>query len=109
VTDQVVDEYRLVVGNQADDVLAGDVLRRQQHDARPVEIAVEVDAQQARVRLGRAERMAVPRTGKYQVVGIECLAGQLGRALTTLGQAACSAKPQLARRRCLEWSRRGGG
>ena len=43
--------------DEADDVVAGDVLGRQDDDLRPVEGRIEVDAQQARVRLGRADRV----------------------------------------------------
>ena len=75
------DEDRLVVVDQADDVLAGDVLGGDDHDALPVERVVELDAEQARVRLGRADGGAVPGAGEDEVVGVQRRPGELGRAL----------------------------
>ncbi len=75
------DEHRLVVVDQADDVLAGDVVGGDDDDALPVERVVEVDAEQARVRLRRADGRAEPGAGKDEVVRVLRLAGELGRPL----------------------------
>ena len=61
-------EDRLVGLDGADDVLAGDVLRRHDHDAGPVEPRVELHAEEPGVRLGRADRGAVPGAGNHDVV-----------------------------------------
>ena len=75
------DQDGLVVADQADDVLAGDVGGGDDDDLRPVERRVEVERDEAGVGVGRADRRAEPRTGKDEVVGVLRLAGQLGGAL----------------------------
>jgi hypothetical protein len=79
VADLVEDERRLIVMLDADQVLAGDVGRRDHHDPRPVEPGVPVDPQQARMGLRRADRQAEPRSIHAQVVGIPRGPGHLGR------------------------------
>jgi hypothetical protein len=91
VADLVLDQDRLVVGDEADDVVAGDVLRGQHDHFRPVELGVEVDTEEAGVRLGRADRVAVPGAREDHIVGIEGSARQLGRALAPKrGHARCA-------------------
>ena len=75
------DEHRLVVADQADDVVAGDVVRGDDGDLRPVEVGVEVERDESGVGVGRADRRAVPGTGEDEVVGVLRLAGELRRAL----------------------------
>ena len=75
------DEDRLVLGDARDDVPARDVVRGDDRDPRPVEGRVELDREQAGVRHGRPDRRAVPGAGEDQVVGVERLPGELGRAL----------------------------
>ena len=72
VPDLVGDEGRLVVVHQVDDVLAGDVGSRDDHDPRPVEGRVAVDAQEARAGLGRPDGQPVP--GAVDVRGRRCSA-----------------------------------
>jgi hypothetical protein len=54
------DQDRLVVADQADDVLAGDVGRGDDDDLRPVERVVELETDEPGVGVGRADRRAVP-------------------------------------------------
>ena len=75
------DEDRLVGLDRADDVLAGDVGRRHDHDLRPVERRVEVERLERGVGVRRADGRAVPRPGDDDVVGVQGGAGQLGRSL----------------------------
>ena len=88
-------EHGLVVVDQADDVLAGDVVGGHDDHALPVERVVELDPQQARVRLGRANRRAEPGAGEHEIVGVLRLAGELGGALTAKGRG----RPRSARGR----------
>ena len=74
-------EDRLVVVDQAHDVLAGDVVGGDDHDALPVEGVVELDADQAGVRLGGADGGAVPRAGEDEIVGVLRRPGELVRPL----------------------------
>ena len=90
-------EGRLVVLDEADDVLAGDVRGGHDDDPRPVEVGVEVDAEQAGVGLGRADGGAVPGAREDEVVGVAGQAGQLVRALATERRRARSAEAQLTR------------
>ena len=73
------DEDRLVGLDRADDVVAGDVGRGDDHDRRPVEARVEVEGGERRVRVGGADRRPVPGAREDQVVGVLGRAGQLGR------------------------------
>ena len=75
------DEDRLVGLDRADDVVARDVGRGHDDDRRPVEGGVEVERDEARVRVGRADRRAEPGAREDQVVGVLGGTGQLGRAL----------------------------
>ena len=75
------DEDRLVVLDRADDVVARDVGRGDDDDRRPVEGRVEVERDEAGVRVGRADRGPVPGAREDQVVGVLRGAGELGRAL----------------------------
>ena len=72
------DEDRLVGLDRADDVVAGDVGRGDDHDRRPVEARVEVEGGERRVRVGRADRRPVPGAREDQVVGVLGRTGQLG-------------------------------
>ena len=81
VADLVDGQDRLVVLDRVDDVRAGNVGGRDDHDPRPVERRIELHADQPGARLGRADRLAVPRAGKDQVVGVQGRPGQLGRTL----------------------------
>ena len=81
VADDVHGEGRHVRLDGAHDVLAGDVGGRHDHDAGPVEVRVELDAEEPCVGLRRADRGAVPGAREDEVVGIAGGAGQLVRAL----------------------------
>ena len=74
-------EHRLVVVDQAHDVLARDVIGGDHDDALPVERVVELDAEQAGVGLRGADGGAEPRAGEDEVVRVLRLAGELGRPL----------------------------
>ncbi len=78
VEDLVRGEDRLIVLHQVDDVLARNVGRREHDDVAPVEVRVALDPEQARVRLGRSHRGAVPRPGNVEVVRVAGGAQQLG-------------------------------
>ncbi len=94
------DEDRLVVADEADDVVAGDVGRGDDGDLRPVERGVEVDGDEAGVGVGRADRRAEPGAGEDEVVGVLRFARELRRALAAeRGSAAGTARAR---------SRRGG-
>ena len=101
VADDLAGERRLVGLDGADDVLAGDVLGGEHDDLRPVEARIELDAEEAGVRLGGADRGAVPGARIDEVVRVERGAGQL------VGPLA----PQRGRRRSAEGrkGRRPGG
>ena len=75
------DEDRLVGLDRADDVLAGDVGRGDDDDLGPVEARIEVEGIEGGVRIGRADRGAVPRPGDDDVVRVQGRAGELGRSL----------------------------
>ena len=92
-------EHRLVVVDQADDVLARDVIGGDDDDALPVERVVELDAEQARVRLRRADGGAEPRAGEDEVVRVLRLAGELGRPLAAQrsGRAGTSRRRRIGR------------
>ena len=75
------DQDRLVRLDRADDVLARDVGRGHDDDRRPVEGGIEVERDEPGVRVGRADRRAVPGAREDQVVGVLRGTGQLGRAL----------------------------
>ena len=75
------DEDRLVVADQADDVVARDVRGVDDRDPRRIEGWVEIEAVEAGVRIGRANRRSEPGPRKHKVVGVFRLAGQLGRTL----------------------------
>ena len=77
------DEDRLVRLDRADDVVARDVGRGDDHDRRPVEGRVEVERDERGVRVGRADRRPVPGAREDEVVGVLGRAGQLGRSLAT--------------------------
>ena len=88
-------EHRLVVVDQADDVLARDVVRGRDDHPLPVERVVELDAEQARVGLRRANGRAEPGAGEDEVVRVLRLAGELGGSLA----AERSGGSRTARRR----------
>ena len=94
VPDLVGDERGLVEGDGGDHVLARDVRRGDDHDPRPVEGRVEVDPQQARVRLGRAHRRTVPRPGDDEVVRE---AGRAGQLLDALAPEGIAGRPESGR------------
>ena len=71
------DEDRLIGLDRGDDVLAGDVGRRDDDDLVPCEARVLLEVTEATMRDRRADRGAVPRSGEHEVVGVERLAGQL--------------------------------
>ena len=73
-------EDRLVGLDRADDVLARDVGGGHDDDLRPVEGGIELEGVEGGVRVGRADRGAVPRPGDDDVVGVQGRAGQLGRS-----------------------------
>ena len=75
------DEDGLIVADEADDVVAGDVGRGDDGDLRPVERGVEIDADKSRVGIGRADRRPEPGAGEDEVVGVLRGAGQLVGAL----------------------------
>ena len=74
------DEDRLVLGDAGDDVPARDVVRGDDGDAGPVEGGVELDRQQPGMRHGRADRRAIPGAREHEVVRVQRLSGELGRA-----------------------------
>src|SRR5215472_14202462 len=65
----------LIADDQMNDVLAGDVLRGDARDARPVERLVEPHASDPTVGDGRADGAAPELTGEVNVVQVECSAG----------------------------------
>jgi hypothetical protein len=71
------DEDRLVAVDEADDVLARDVLGGDDHDPAPVERVVELHADEPRMWLGGADRGPEPRAGEDEVVGVLRRAGEL--------------------------------
>ena len=88
-------QHRLVVVDQADHVLARDVVGGHDHDSAPVEGVIQVDPQQPGMRLGGADGGAVPGTGEDEVVRVHGQAGQLLRALAA---KRCAAGPSPSRR-----------
>ena len=91
------DEDRLVVADEADDVVAGDVGRGDDGDLRPVERGVEVDRDEAGVGVGRADRRPEPGAGEHEVVGVLRLTRQFGRSFATQrGGATGTARGDLA-------------
>ena len=85
------DEDRLVGLDRADDVVAGDVGRGDDDDRRPVEGRVEVERDERGVRVGRADRRAVPGAREDEVVGVLGRAGELGRPLAAERRRAAGA------------------
>ena len=85
VTDLAADRHedRLIGVDEADDVLAGDVVGGDHHDALPVERLVELDADETSPRLGGADRRAEPGAGDDEVVGVQRCAGELLGPLAT--------------------------
>ncbi len=94
------DEDGLVVADEADDVVAGDVLGGHDDDARPVEVGIEVEAVEPRMRVGGADGGAIPGAREDEVVGISGQTGQLLRPLATERQrrslGRCPARPRRA-------------
>ena len=80
VGDLALSQRRHVVDDDADDVVAGDVLGGHDHHPRPVEVGILLQAQEAGMCLGRADGGAVPGAGEDVVVGIASLAGELVRS-----------------------------
>ena len=74
-------EDRLVVADQAHDVVAGDVGRRDDDDLRPVEGGIEIERDEAGMGVGRPDRRAEPGAREDEVVGVLRLAGELRGAL----------------------------
>ena len=79
------DEDRLILLDRTDQVLAGDVDGGHDHDLGPVHVRVQLDADEARPRLGGSDGRAVPRAGEDEIVGVFSGAGQLGRSLAAQG------------------------
>ena len=75
------DEDRLILLDEADDVRAGDVGRRDDDDRIPVEPLFAVDGDEARVGVLAPDRRAVPGAGEHEVVRVQGDARELGRAL----------------------------
>ena len=67
----VVDQDWLVVLDQADDVVAGQVCGGHHDDLRPVEGRVEVYTEQLTVSHGRSDRLPVPGAREDEIVGVE--------------------------------------
>ena len=88
------DEDRLVVLDEADHVVARDVVGGDHHHLGPVEVRVQVDAPQPGMGLGGADGGPVPRAGKDEVVGVLGGAGELLRTLTAKRERG----PRAARR-----------
>src|SRR6266446_1425366 len=78
------DEDRLVVADEADDVVAWDVGGRDDHDRRPVEVGIEVEIEEAGMRVGRADRRPEPGAREDEVVGVLGGPGQLVGALPAM-------------------------
>ena len=96
------DEDRLVGLDRADDVVARDVGGGHDDDRAPVEPRVELERDEPRVRLGRADRGAEPGAREDEVVGVHGGAGELGRALAperSARRAPVRARPSRAGRR----------
>ncbi len=83
MADDVLREHGLVVPDQVDDVLAGDVRGGQENDVRPVEAGVTLDREEAGMRLGRSDGRPVPGIGEAEVVDVAGLPGDLLDALAT--------------------------
>ncbi len=77
------DEDRLVRLDRAHDVVAGDVGGGHDDHRRPVEGRVDLEGDERGVRVGRADRGAVPGAREDEVVGVLGRAGELGRSLAT--------------------------
>jgi len=103
------DENGLVVADERNDVVPGDVRGRDDHDPGPIEAGIELDGVEAGVGLRGAHRPAVPRTRKDQVVGVFRHSGQLGGALPTERRAARTARGGLGGRDHECVGRRAGG
>ncbi len=82
VADLGRDERRLIVRDETDHVLAGDVGGGHDDHLRPVEVRIEVDAEQAGMGLGGADGRAVPGTRDDEVISVFRGAGQFLRAFT---------------------------
>ena len=91
-------EHRLVGVDEADDVVARDVVGRDDDDALPVEGVVEDEADEACMWLRRPDRRAEPGPREDEVVGIPRLAGQLRRALAPERQVRAGATRRLGAR-----------
>src|SRR6185503_9360576 len=78
VVDDVAGQRRLVVEDEVDDVLPGDVLRRDDDDLVPGHARPEAHGAHAAARHLRAHRDAVPHALELDVVDVARLAGQLG-------------------------------
>ena len=70
MADLRLDQHRLVVGDEADEVVAGDVGSGQDDHLRPIKVRVQLEPEQPGMRLGRADRVAVPGAGKDEIVGV---------------------------------------
>ena len=106
------DEHRLVVRDEADTTLSpGMSLAVRTTTLDQSKSGSQVDAQQPRVRLGRADRVAVPGAGEDQIVGVQGRAGQLGRALAAQWVCARAARhrSRRPRARAAAWPRRASG
>ena len=87
VVDLLPGERRLVIFDQVNDVVSWDVVRGDDHDAVPVEGAIEGDAPNPSARHGRADRLAVPCAGKGEVVGVAGASRNLTDALASRDRA----------------------
>ena len=99
VLDLAADRYedRLIVADETDDVVAGDVPRGDDGDLRPVERGVEVDRDEPGVGVGRTDRRPEPGAGEHEIVGVLRLARKLVGALAAeRGSAAGTARRDLA-------------
>jgi len=93
---------RLVVADQADDVVAGDAGGGDHHHLAPVECLVQLYCEEVGVRLGGTNRGTVPGTGEDQVIRVHGEAGELGRSLAAEGTADDDAPRRGAPRRDLQ-------
>jgi len=82
-----LDQDRLVVADEADDVVAGNVGRRDDDDGRPIEVGRQVEPDEAGVSVGRADRRPEPCTREDEVIGV------LGGPRQLVGAFAAERRP----------------